>query len=186
LPPPREPEPELFLAPDDEPPELPPLREPPLLELPLLELPPELPPLRELPPPLDEPLLFFAAPPLLLPEELRFAVLPLSDDDERDEVLFFAPPDELPELFLAPVERLLAVPAAAAAPATAPTAAPVAAALRREVLVPVFSPFPAVNDTVARSGMAISLPVRGLRPVRAARVLRVNLPKPGIENEPAA
>jgi hypothetical protein len=180
--PPREPDPELFLAPDDEPPlpELPPLREP--LELLL----PELPPLREL---LLEllPLLFLAAPPPLLlpPEELRFAVLPLSEV-ERDEVLFLAPPDEPLELFLAPVERLLAVPAAAAAPATAPTAAPVAAALRREVLVPVFSPFPAVNETVARSGMAISLPVRGLRPVRAARVLRVNLPKPGIENEPAA
>jgi hypothetical protein len=171
--PPREPE--LFLAPDDE---------PPLEELP----PPELPPLRELLPPLELlPLLFLAAAPPLPPlEELRLAVLPLSEADERDEVLFLAPPDELPELFLAPVERLLAVPAAAAAPATAPTAAPVAAALRREVLVPVFSPFPAVNDTVARSGMAISLPVRGLRPVRAARVLRVNLPKPGIENEPAA
>ena len=58
--------------------------------------------------------------------------------------------------------------------------------MRREVLVPDFRPLPAVNDTVARSGMEISVPVRGLRPVRAARVFLVNLPKPGIENEPAA
>jgi hypothetical protein len=171
-------------------------------ELLFFAAPPELLPPELLPPELLLEVLFFAAPP-----ELRLVADELVSDELRDEPPLERdePPDEpdepplarlvpplddelLDDDFLAVPERLVpaAVAAAVAAPAAAPTAAPVTAALRREVLVPVFSPLPAVKETVARSGMAISFPVRGLRPVRAARVFFVNLPKPGMENEPAA
>jgi hypothetical protein len=44
---------------------------------------------------------------------------------------------------------------------------------------------PAENEMVLRSGIWISAPVRGLRPVRAARVFLLNLPNPGMETSPS-
>jgi hypothetical protein len=85
---------------------------------------------------------------------------------------------------LAAVPPLRAV--LARVPPALPRAAPFSGALRRLVLRCSFSPRPALKPTVVRSGILISEPVRGLRPLRAARVRRVNLPKPGIDSEPAA
>src|SRR5205085_127728 len=90
-----------------------------------------------------------------------------------DAPLLDAPPRELVPLLLDDDEvlrepRVAAL--AAAAPSAAPAAAPAAAAsglLRRLVLRCSFSPRPALKPTVVRSGILISVPVRGLRPVRA-------------------
>jgi hypothetical protein len=201
--------------PDDEPPPLlellppalPPLREdePPDDELPLLletaprddEPPEDEPPLlleavpRDEPPPLlavlprvDDPP--DDAPPLLLPL-LRVDELP----DEDPPPLFAELPRAVPPLFaddVVPREPRLAA-LAAAAPSAAPAAAPAAVVsglLRRLVLRCSLSPRPALKPTVVRSGILISVPVRGLRPVRAERVRRVNFPKPGMDSDPAA
>ena len=191
-PPPFAPPPPLFEPPDDPPlfaapplllrdeAELPPLREavllfdaPPLLERePPVELfaPPDddEPPLRLPPPRPDD-----DEPPLLERELVERALLPPLERDEEPELLFFPP---------------LAA-RAAAAPTAAPAAAPAAVAsgfLRREVLRFSFSPRPALKPTVVRSGILISVPVRGLRPLRAARVRRVNFPNPGMDSDPAA
>jgi len=201
LPPLLEPDEALF-----EPDELPPLFDPD--EPPLFD--PDEPPL--LLPPDDEPLLrddadppLFAAllrvdePPLFAPDELP----PLFEPDDDPPLLLLAPPrldddpldppEPLPpdrdddevdvDVFLPEAAR------AAAAPTAAPAAAPAAVAigfLRREVLRCSFSPRPALKPTVVRSGILISVPVRGLRPLRAARVRRVNFPNPGMDSDPAA
>jgi hypothetical protein len=179
---------------DDEPPLFEPLlRElDPLLlddELPLLfdellreEAPPDEPPLREL-----EPLLF--APVLREPDDdplLRDELPPLFDPPLFDALLFDAPlfaallfdallrddePPELPERDDDDREE----------PDDEPELL-----FRREVLRCSFRPRPALKATVVRSGMVISAPVRGLRPVRAARVRLVNFPNPGIDSAPAA
>ncbi|HEX8905795.1 MAG TPA: hypothetical protein VF771_13175 [Longimicrobiaceae bacterium] len=200
LEPPRDELPPLF-----EPPELPrddedddelfdPLlrdEEDPLLPPPLFdeELRDDEPPL--LPPPLFDDELRDEEPPLLFDDELRdddeppLLPPPLFDDELRDEDEREEPPLERDE----PLEREALLPAAfaAAAPSAAPAAAPAAVAtLRREVLRFSFSPRPALKPTVVRSGILISVPVRGLRPVRAARVRLVNFPKPGMDSDPAA
>jgi hypothetical protein len=203
-----------LLAPDDPPlfePEEPPLLEaddPPLLEPddpPLLEadapplLAPDDPPLFE---PDEPPLLRDEAdPPLFEPPDADEPPLRVDDEpppepldfdpDERallplDRVLLLPPPlrVELELLFFPPVAAR-----AAAAPSAAPAAAPAAVAtgfLRRDVLRCSLSPRPALKPTVVRSGILISVPVRGLRPLRAARVRRVNFPNPGMDSDPAA
>jgi hypothetical protein len=175
---------------DDEPPdELPPLfdallrEEPPPDELPLLL----------------EPLLFDAVlrdddePPLLLDELLREELPP---DDEPPLLLDPLLREELPPLFDAELrvdeaplllDPLLREddPAARDDDREEPDDEP-ELLFRREVLRCSFRPRPALNATVVRSGMVISVPVRGLRPVRAARVRFVNFPKPGIDSAPAA
>jgi hypothetical protein len=155
---------------DDEPPE----DEPPLLLEAVLLAAVLFAPLLLLDEPLLAPLLRVDVlpddPPLLL-ELLPRVLVPLLLDD--DEVLR--------------EPRVAAL--AAAAPSAAPAAAPAAAAsglLRRLVLRCSFSPRPALKPTVVRSGILISVPVRGLRPVRAERVRRVNFPKPGMDSDPAA
>jgi hypothetical protein len=163
--------------------------EPPLLEPddpPLFE-PEDEPPLRLLPPPDDPPLLRDEADPPLFEPLLR-----VEDDPPLFEPLLRVddepPPDfdpderELPPLFEVAAR-------AAAAPTAAPAAAPAAVArgfLRRDVLRCSLSPRPALKPTVVRSGILISVPVRGLRPLRAARVRRVNFPNPGMDSDPAA
>ena len=47
------------------------------------------------------------------------------------------------------------------------------------------SKFAGLNPTVTDAGICISSPVRGLRPLRDARDLRVNVPNPVIETEPS-
>jgi len=192
---------------------LPPLREvlppldddPPLLLAPLLLFDDELPPL-DLEPPDDDPLDFDAVlrddppdelPPLDLEAPLDFDdEPPLRELDPLDLLPLFDPlldePLLLPPL-LVPRDDVLERPRVAALAAAAPSAAPAAAPaavvsgfLRRLVLRCSFSPRPALNATVVRSGMLISAPVRGLRPERAVRVRLVNLPKPGMDSDPAA
>jgi hypothetical protein len=175
-----------LLPPDDEPPLL-----LPLLLLPLLLLPPDDEPL--LRDDADPPLLRVDDPPLFDPEED-----PPLFDPEDDPPLF-----DPPLLLLAPLLRddvdppldpeLLFLPPLAARAAAAPTAAPAAAPaavaigfLRRDVLRCSLRPRPALKPTVVRSGILISVPVRGLRPLRAARVRRVNFPNPGMDSDPAA
>jgi hypothetical protein len=198
-----------LLEPDEPPlfdPDEPPLLEPddpPLFdpdEPPLFE--PDDPPLFEP----DEPPLFEADEPPLFAAVLRADALFAAPDD--DDPPLFAPllrVDDEPPLLEAP-PRLDADPPlelpdrdavfrppvaarAAAAPTAAPAAAPAAVAsglLRRDVLRFSFSPRPALKPTVVRSGILISVPVRGLRPLRAARVRRVNFPNPGMDSDPAA
>ena len=176
-------------------PEEPPLFEPD--EPPLFE--PDEPPLLrdEADPPLfaallrvdDDPPLF--DPPLFEPELFDPELLepPLDfDADERElpplDRVLLEPPLERDEVLLPPVAAR-----AAAAPTAAPAAAPAAVAsglLRRDVLRFSLSPRPALKPTVVRSGILISVPVRGLRPLRAARVRRVNFPNPGMDSDPAA
>jgi hypothetical protein len=159
-------DPPLF-EPEDDPPLL--LRDdadPPLFE-PLLRVDDE--------PPLFEPLLRVEdePPPDFDPDERE---LPLPDFDPDDRELLLPPPFEVAAR-------------AAAAPTAAPAAAPAAVAsgfLRRDVLRCSLSPRPALKPTVVRSGILISVPVRGLRPLRAARVRRVNFPNPGMDSDPAA
>jgi len=180
---------------------------PPLL---LLDEPPPLlePPPRDDEPPDELPLLFEAelfepellepelldavlfAPLLRVEEPLLFVPLLLLDDPP---LLFEPPPLErvlVPLLLLLDVLREPRVAAfAAAAPSAAPAAAPAAVVsgfLRRLVLRCSLSPRPALKPTVVRSGILISVPVRGLRPVRAERVRLVNFPKPGMDSDPAA
>ncbi len=170
------------------------LDEPPLFDaLPPLLLEPLL--FEALPPPLLEPLLFEALPPLLLPLLLLPALLVALPRVDEPPLLAALPRDAEPPLLLVPLlfdavvrePRVAAF--AAAAPSAAPAAAPAAAAsglLRRLVLRCSFRPRPALKPTVVRSGILISVPVRGLRPVRAERVRRVNFPKPGMDSDPAA
>jgi hypothetical protein len=111
-------------------------------------------------PPLLEPLLRDDDPPLLFDAVLRDGDDPplLFEAVLRDDDERELPPDDEPDVLV----------------------------LRREVLRCSFRPRPALKLTVVRSGMRISVPVRGLRPVRAARVRRVNFPKPGMDSDPAA
>jgi len=182
----EEDDPPLF---DDEPPDDPPLFDdepPPLLEPLLLD---DEPPPLLLDPLLLDPLLFDDEPPLFdavlrePDDEPPLLLLPLLRDEDEPLVV----PPERDEDLREPPDRLAAP--AAAAPSAAPAAAPAAVAsgdLRREVLRCSFSPRPALKLTVVRSGILISVPVRGLRPVREARVRRVNFPKPGMDSDPAA
>jgi hypothetical protein len=151
-------------------------------------------------PPLFAALLRVDDPPLFAPPELLAPALfaPPEDDfapplDRDVDARALPPPDRVPP----PLERdeveLVFFPPVAARAAAAPTAAPAAAPaavasgfLRREVLRFSFSPRPALKPTVVRSGILISVPVRGLRPLRAARVRRVNFPNPGMDSDPAA
>jgi hypothetical protein len=167
----------------------------------LLDDPPEL-----LPPPRDEdelpelllPLLLLDDPPELLPplrdeDELPELLLPLLLLDELPPLLrevlppLDPPLRELPPLLL--LREPLVAALAAAAPSAAPAAAPAAVVsgdLRRLVLRCSFRPRPALNATVVRSGILISAPVRGFRPLRAERVRLVNFPNPGMDSDPAA
>ncbi|CAA9327636.1 MAG: hypothetical protein AVDCRST_MAG89-1979 [uncultured Gemmatimonadetes bacterium] len=130
--------------------------------------------------PLDDELLFFAAPPLRADEPLLpdFPLLDVSLElaDLRAPLDFFAAvPERDAGVAVAP----------STAPATAPAMAPTSAFFLRELVAPDLSADPAVKPTEVFSGMEIVVPVRGFRPVRAARVRRVNLPKPGIWKLPA-
>ena len=165
------------------------LDEPPLLLEPLLLL--------EDPLLLEPPLLLLLDEPPLLLEAVLFAALlrveePLLLLDDPPLLLELPPLERVlvPLLLLDEVVREPRVAAfAAAAPSAAPAAAPAAVVsglLRRLVLRCSLSPRPALKPTVVRSGILISVPVRGLRPVRAERVRLVNFPKPGMDSDPAA
>jgi hypothetical protein len=113
-------------------------------------------------------------PPLLPREAVERAVPPeLPPLLLRDEAAREPPRDEPPEL--PPLLRDEREPLSA-----------VSGVFRREVLRFSFRPRPALKPMVVRSGILISAPVRGLRPVRAARVRLVNFPNPGIDSDPAA
>jgi hypothetical protein len=173
---------------DDEPPDE--LFEPPLLERDeVSDERDDDPPLREDddapdelfdPPPLRDDDERLDDPPELLPP-LDFDAVEREPPPDRDD----APPELPPLLEREDDERELPPPLLPRELDRDPLSA-VCGVLRREVLRCSFSPRPALKPIVVRSGILISVPVRGLRPVRAARVRLVNLPNPGIDSAPAA
>jgi hypothetical protein len=130
------------------------------------------------------------APPLFAPRDAAEPVLLEPPLKREADACAVAPPGRVllvPPLARVEVERVVVfLPRAVVAPTAAPVVAVATGAVRRDVLRCSLSPRPALKPTVVRSGILISVLVRGLRPLRAARVRRVNFPNPGMDSDPAA